>query len=118
MRDQSVSHPFRCWAVSCYVAALLLLATTNQGNAGVVDGTHGPVVRVCFVGDAITKTSEDVAFVWRHMKIYENHGNIRFVMMDNGGRCPPPRRSSDGRFDINDGDLRIGIPGTLDHDGK
>jgi len=104
--------------IVCAAAGLALAFAAATASAGVVDGTHEPLVRVCFVGDAITKKPEDVAFVWQHLKTFENHGNIRFVMMENGGRCPPPRLSSDGRFDINDGDLRIGIPGTLDYDGK
>jgi hypothetical protein len=94
------------------------LATVAPASAGLVDGTHDAIVRVCFVGDAVAKKQEDVSFIWRHLKVFESHGHVRFVLMDNAGRCPNPRPSGDARFEVNDGDLRIGIPGTLDYDGK
>jgi hypothetical protein len=96
----------------------VLAAAVAPAYGGVVDGTHDAIVRVCFVGDAVAKKQEDVSFIWRHLKMFENHGHIKFVLMDNDGRCPNPRPSGDARFEANDGDLRIGVPGTLDYDGK
>src|SRR4051812_16584906 len=97
------------------VAGAVLATAAAPTDAGLVDGTHDAIVRVCFVGDAIAKQPEDVTFIWRHLKVFENHGHVRFVLMDNNGRCPNPRPSGDARFEVNDGDLRIGVPGTLDY---
>jgi len=109
--------------VRCARHALMILSSLSvslacaPACAGVIDGTLDPVVRVCFVGNAVTAKPLDVKFVWDHLKVYENYGHIKFVLF-NHGQCPAPKRSADGKFDVHEGDLRIGIAGTLDLDGK
>ena len=105
-------------SLSFGAACAVLTMAPLAASAGIVNGVHGPVVRVCFAGDAVTSKPDDVKFVWDHLMVFENHGHIKFVLMENGGRCPPPRPGTDAKFDFHDGDLRIGIFGTLDIDGK
>jgi hypothetical protein len=59
-----------------------------------------------------------VAFIRQHLAIVENYGHIRYQLMGPDGRCPPPTRSADGLRDFHAGDLRIGVPDSLDHDGR
>jgi hypothetical protein len=106
------------YAAYGYLIAAALATATASADAGVAGRPwKSSVVRICFVGDALASKPDDVAFVMRHLKVYEEHGNIRFRLMGDG-RCPPPRPGRDPNYDYHDGDLRIAIPGSLDYDGK
>ncbi len=98
--------------------ALLVLAAVlpHAAGAGIGGTVHNSVINYCFVGDAMTSQPADVQFIQDHLRIFENHGHIRYVLMGNGGKCPDPVMTADG-LDYHDGDLRIGVPGTLDYDG-
>jgi hypothetical protein len=104
----------RAGAILLAVPAFALPASAQ---AGFGSAAHGSRIRFCFVGNAMTAKPEDVKFITDHMKIFENVAHIKYEMMGNGV-CPPPTRTPDGKFDVHAGDLRIGVPGTLDHDGK
>jgi hypothetical protein len=69
------------------------------------------------VGDAVDSQPGQVAFIRQHLAMIENHGHIRYPLMGADGRCPDPTRSADGRLEVHAGDLRIGVPDSLDYDG-
>lgn len=97
----------------------LCLAAPLSVSAGILAGAavHDSTIDYCFVGNATTAKPDDVAFIKNHLKVYENHGHLRYQLMGNG-KCPAPTQTSNAQFDVNAGDLRIGVPGTLDFDGQ
>src|SRR5918911_1102030 len=102
------------------VSTLLLglcLTAAFPAQAGILkQAVHDFTIDVCFVGNATTAKPEDVTFILDHLRIYENYGHLRYRLMGNG-ICPAPTQTADGKLDVNGGDLRIGVPDTLDLDG-
>jgi Astacin (Peptidase family M12A) len=97
----------------------LCLAIPLPAGAGILTlaRVHDSTIDYCFVGNAASSKPDDVAFIKDHLRVYENHGHIRYQLLGNG-KCPSPTQSADGQFDVNAGDLRIGVPDTLDFDGQ
>ncbi len=97
----------------------LCLAVPLSAPAGILAlaTVHDSTIDYCFVGNALASKPDDVAFIKDHLKVYENHGHLRYQLMGDG-KCPSPTQTANGQFDVNAGDLRIGVPGTLDFDGQ
>jgi Astacin (Peptidase family M12A) len=96
----------------------LVINVPYSAEAGILVGTvHNPTIKVCFVGNAVTTQQDDIKFITTHLRLYENYGHIKYELMGSDGKCPAPTQTADGNFDVNEGDLRIGVPDTLDVDG-
>jgi hypothetical protein len=105
-------------------AILFSLAAGGPAQAGILSGSptdptlgvHGPVIKVCFVGDAVTSQPGQVKFIRDHLALMENYGHLRYELIGTNGRCPDPVTIL-GVLDVHAGDLRIGVPGSVDYDG-
>lgn len=104
-------------AAACIVIVFGFATTGGNAVAGIADGIHKSTIKYCFVGNAMTAKPDDVKYIQDNLKIFENFGHIKYELMSNGGVCPAPTQTADKQFDVHDGDLRIGVPGTLDLDG-
>ncbi|MET0554283.1 MAG: M12 family metallopeptidase [Vicinamibacteria bacterium] len=106
-------------------AVVLSLAAAAPARAGILSGSptnagigvHSSIIDVCFVGDAVTSQPAHVKFIREHLALLENYGHFRYRLMGTDGKCPAPTQTADGQFDVHQGDLRIGVPGSLDYDG-